>query len=179
MTVHEARLGRYFEDFAVGDVFQHPLGRTITATDNAWFTLLTGNTNQMHFNDHYAAQSTFGRQLVNSGLTVAMVTGLSVGDISQNAIANLEWQDIKLLQPVFVGDTLYAESIVLNVRESASRPYAGVVTVGTRGLKQDGTVCLTYTRTVMVYKRGGDRSHFPATAASIAEAFPGERARPQ
>ena len=140
MTVHEARLGRYLEDFAVGDVFQHPLGRTITATDNAWFTLLTGNTNQMHFNDHYAAQSTFGRPLVNSGLTVALVTGLSVGDISQNAIANLEWQDIKLLQPVFVGDTLYAESIVLNVRESASRPYAGVVTVGTRGLNQDGAV---------------------------------------
>ena len=176
MTVHEARLGRYLEDFALGDVFQHPLGRTITATDNAWFTLLTGNTNQMHFNDHYAAQSTFGRQLVNSGLTVALVTGLSVGDISQNAIANLGWQDIKLLQPVFVGDTLYAESIVLNVRESASRPSAGVVTVGTRGLNQDGAVCLTYTRTVMVYKRGADRSHFPAAATSIADAFPGERA---
>jgi itaconyl-CoA hydratase len=176
MTVHAARLGRYLEDFALGDVFQHPLGRTITATDNAWFTLLTGNTNQMHFNDHYAAQSTFGRQLVNSGLTVALVTGLSVGDISQNAIANLGWQDIKLLQPVFVGDTLYAESIVLNVRESASRPNAGIVTVGTRGLNQDGAVCLTYTRSVMVYKRGADRSHFPAAATGIAEAFPGERA---
>jgi itaconyl-CoA hydratase len=174
MTVHEARLGRYLEDFAVGDVFQHPLGRTITATDNAWFTLLTGNTNQLHFNDHYAAHSTFGRQLVNSGLTVAMVLGLSVSDISQNAIANLEWRDIKLLQPVFVDDTLYAESIVLSVRASASRPYAGVVTVGTRGLKQDGTVCLTYTRSVLVYKRGADPDHFPAAPTSIAEAFPGQ-----
>ena len=173
MAVHEARLGRFLEDFVVGDVFQHPLGRTITATDNAWFTLLTGNTNQLHFNDHYAEQTSFGRQLVNSGLTVALVTGLSVGDISQNAIANLGWQDIKLLQPVFVGDTLYAESIVLSVRESASRPYAGVVTVGTRGLNQDGAVCLTYTRSVMVYKRGADRSHFPAAATSIADAFPG------
>jgi acyl dehydratase len=174
MTVHEARRGRFLEDFVVGDVFQHPLGRTITASDNAWFTLLTGNTNQLHFNDHYAAQSVFGRQLVNSGLTVAMVLGLSVADISQNAVANLEWQDIKLLQPVFVGDTIYAESIVLNVRESASRPYAGVVTVGTRGLKQDGTVCLTYTRSVMVYRRGADPGHFPAGATSIGEAFPGQ-----
>jgi itaconyl-CoA hydratase len=173
MAVHEARLGRFLEDFVVGDVFQHPLGRTITATDNAWFTLLTGNTNQLHFNDHYAEQTSFGRQLVNSGLTVAMVLGLSVLDISQNAVANLEWQDIKLIAPVFVGDTLYAESIVLGVRESASRPYAGVVTVGTRGLKQDGTVCLTYTRSVMVYKRGTDPGHFPAAATSIAEAFGG------
>jgi itaconyl-CoA hydratase len=172
MAVHEARLGRFLEDFVVGDVFQHPLGRTIT--DNAWFTLLTGNTNQLHFNDHYAEQTSFGRQLVNSGLTVAMVLGLSVLDISQNAVANLEWQDIKLLQPVFVGDTLYAESIVLNVRESASRPYAGVVTVGTRGIKQDGTVCLTYTRSVMVYKRGADPGHFPVAATSIVEAFGGD-----
>lgn len=174
MAVHEARLGRFLEDFVVGDVFQHPLGRTITATDNAWFTLLTGNTNQLHFNDHYAEQTSFGRQLVNSGLTVAMVLGLSVLDISQNAVANLEWQDIKLLQPVFVGDTLYAESIVLNARESTSRPYAGVVTVGTRGIKQDGTVCLTYTRSVMVYKRGGDPAHFPVAATSIVEAFGGD-----
>lgn len=174
MAVHEARLGRFLEDFVVGDVFQHPLGRTITATDNAWFTLLTGNTNQLHFNDHYAEQTSFGRQLVNSGLTVAMVLGLSVLDISQNAVANLEWQDIKLLQPVFVGDTLYAESIVLNVRESASRPYVGVVTVGTRGIKQDGTVCLTYTRSVMVYKRGADPGHFPVAATSIVEAFGGD-----
>jgi itaconyl-CoA hydratase len=174
MAVHEARLGRYLEDFAVGDVFQHPLGRTITATDNAWFTLLTGNTNQLHFNDHYAAQTAIGRPLVNSGLTVAMVLGLSVVDISQNAIANLEWHDIKLLQPVFVGDTLYAESIVLKVRESASRPYAGVVTVGTRGLKQDGTVCLTYTRSVMVYKRGADPAHFPVATTGIGDAFGGQ-----
>jgi itaconyl-CoA hydratase len=116
-------LGRYFEDFAVGDVFRHPLGRTITSTDNAWFTLLTMNTNQMHFNDHYAEQSTFGRQLVNSGLTIAMVIGLSVLDVSQNAIANLSLDDVQLLHPVFVGDTLYAESIVLEVRESTSRSY--------------------------------------------------------
>lgn len=173
MTVHEARLGRYFEDFVVGDIFQHPLGRTITATDNAWFTLLTMNTNQMHFNDHYAEQSTFGQQLVNSGLTVAMVLGMSVLDVSQNAIANLSWSDIQLVHPVFVGDTLYGESIVLETRESGSRPYAGIVTVGTRGLNQDGVVCLTYTRSVMVYKRGAeqDKSHFPIAPQAIEETF--------
>ena len=173
MTLHEARLGRYFEDFVVGDVFHHPLGRTITATDNAWFTLLTTNTNQMHFNDHYAARSTFGRQLVNSGLTVAMVLGLTVLDVSQNAIANLAWKDIQLVAPVFVGDTLYAESVVLAVRASESRPYAGVVTVGTRGLNQDGVVCLTYTRSVLVYRTGAeqDKAHFPVAPTSIAEAF--------
>ena len=146
-------LGRCLEDFVVGDVYQHPLGRTITAADNAWFTLLTMNTNQMHFNDHYAEQSTFSRQLVNSGLTLAIVLGQSVLDVSQNAVANLGWHDIELTHPLFVGDTLYAESLVLEVRESASRPYAGIVHVRTRGLNQEGTVCLIYERKVMVYKR--------------------------
>lgn len=174
MTVFPARMGRYFEDFVVGDVYQHPLGRTITATDNAWFTLLTMNTNQMHFNDHYAEGSTFGRQLVNSGLSVAMVLGISVADVSQNGMANLSWTDIKLLHPLFVGDTLYAESVVLELRESKSRPYAGIVTVGTRGLNQDGDVIMTYTRSVMVYKRDApqDKDHFPRASSPIEDAFP-------
>jgi itaconyl-CoA hydratase len=173
MTVHEARLGRYFEDFVVGDVYQHPLGRTITAADNAWFTLLTMNTNQLHFNDHYAEQSEFGRQLVNSGLTVAIVLGMSVIDVSQNAIANLEWNEIRLVHPVFTGDTLYAESVVLELRPSRSRPYAGIVTAGTRGLNQDGVTCLTYTRKVMVYRRGAeqDKGHFPSAELPITAAF--------
>lgn len=165
--------GRYFEDFEVGDVYRHPLGRTITAADNAWFTLLTMNTNQMHFNDHYAADSTFGRQLVNSGLTVAMVLGISVTDISQNAIANLAWKEIELTHPVFVGDTLYGESLVTAVRESGSRPYAGIVTCRTRGLNQDGEVCLSYERTVMVYRRDAaqDKGHFPQAAEPIDAGF--------
>lgn len=146
-------LGRCLEDFAEGDIYEHPLGRTITAADNAWFTLLTMNTNQMHFNDHYAEQSRFSRQLVNSGLTVAIVLGQSVLDISQNAVANLGWQSIELVHPVFVGDTLYAESLVLGVRESETRPQAGIVHVRSRGLNQEGTVCLTFERKVMVYKR--------------------------
>src|SRR5258708_4921621 len=163
--------GRYFEDFAVGDVFQHPLGRTITSTDNAWFTLLTMNTNQMHFNDHYAEQSTFGRQLVNSGLTIAMVLGLSVLDVSQNAIANLSLDDVQLTHPVFVGDTLYAESIVLGIRASGSRPYAGIVTVGSRGLTQNGDVFMTYRRRVLVSRRGSDvgQAHFPSAARAIGD----------
>jgi acyl dehydratase len=154
MAIKQGWEGRYFEDFAVGDVYRHPLGRTITEADNVWFTLLTLNSNQMHFNNHYAEQSTFGKALVNSGFTVALVLGMSVSDISQQAIANLGWDNIRLLHPVFVGDTVYAESLVLDLRESSSRPYAGIVTARTRGLNQDGDVCLSYERSVMVYKRG-------------------------
>jgi itaconyl-CoA hydratase len=174
--VTEARIvkgwkGRYFEDFEVGDIYQHPLGRTITAADNAWFTLLTMNTNEMHFNDHYAAASTFGKQLVNSGLTVAMILGISVSDVSQNAMANLSWKDIELTHPVFVGDTLYAQSLVLDTRESNSRPYAGIVTVKTQGLNQDGDVIMTFQRSVMVYKRDADQDKglFPTAKVAITD----------
>ena len=164
--------GRYYEDFEVGDVYQHPLGRTISEADNTWFTLLTMNTNQMHFNAPYAERSTFGRLLVNSALTLAMVVGMTVTDTSQNAMANLGWTDITLPHPVFVGDTLYAESRVLEKRESASRPYAGIVTVQTRGLNQDGDVVMTYKRSFMVYKRDApqDKGVFP----SARSAWPGE-----
>lgn len=166
MTVHPGAIGRYFEDFAVGDVYQHPLGRTINEADNTWFTLLTMNTNQYHFNAHYAAGSplTEGKVLVNSAFTVAVVLGLSVIDISQTAIANLGWTDIRLLHPVYVGDTLYAESLVVHRRESGSRPYAGIVTCKTRGLNSEGDVVCDWQRTVMVYKRDAphDKDHFPA-----------------
>jgi acyl dehydratase len=166
LTIREGWRGRYFEDFEVGDVYQHPWGRTITATDNAWFTLLTMNTNQMHFNDHYAAQSTYGRQLINSGFTVALVLGQSVIDVSQNAIANLGWENIDLENPVFVGDTLYSESRVVSKRESSSRPFAGIVSVQTRGLNQDGQVVLTWKRSVLVYKRHAseDKGYFPVAS---------------
>ena len=163
--------GRYFEDFEVGDIYRHPLGRTITEADNIWFTLLTMNTNQMHFNSNYAEKSTFGKYLVNSGLTVAIVLGISVSDVSQNAMANLSWEKIELLHPVFVGDTLYAESLVTDKRESKSRPYAGIVTVKTRGLNQDGDVCLQWRRSVMVYKRDApqDKGHFPEAREPLTD----------
>lgn len=162
--------GRFFEDFTVGDVYQHPLGRTITEADNTWFTLLTMNTNQMHFNEHYASRSPFGRLLVNSGLTVAIVLGQSVTDISQNGIANLGWDNIRLTHPVFVGDTLYAESLVTTLRESGSRPYAGIVTCRTRGLNQDGDECLSWFRSVMVYRRdaGQAAGYFPVAKVPLA-----------
>ncbi len=163
MTVHDAPLGRHFEDFTIGDVYRHPLGRTITEADNVWFTLLTMNTNPMHFDERYAAQSEFGRLLVNSTLTVAIVSGQSVIDTSQLAFANLGWDEIRLTHPVFVGDTLYAESQVLEVRESESRPEAGIVTIRTRGLNQDGVQVVGWKRTFFVYRRGaaGVRSPFP------------------
>ena len=163
--------GRYYEDFEVGDVYRHVMGRTITETDNIWFTLLTQNTNQMHFNRHYAEQSTFGKPLVNSGITVAMILGQSVSDVSQNGIANLGWDEIRLTHPVFVGDTLFAESVVIDKRESVSRPYAGIVSVFTRGLNQDGDVVLSYKRTVMVYRRDApqDKDLFPKATVPIEE----------
>jgi len=146
--------GRYYEDFAVGDVYEHPYGRTVTDADNVWFTNLTLNTNPLHVDYAFAAQTEFGRPLVNSAFTLALVTGMSVIDISENALANLGWDKVQLPAPVFFGDTLYAESEVLETRESRSRPTAGVVRVRTRGYKQDGTVVIEYERTVMAYKRG-------------------------
>jgi len=145
--------GRFFEDFEVGDVYRHPLGRTVTETDNIWFTLLTQNTAPIHFDRHYAAKTEFGKPLVDSTFTVALVTGQSVTDVSQNVMANLGWDEIRLPAPVFEGDTIYSQSEVLEKRESKSRDNVGIVTVKTTGYKSDGTVVVTFKRTVMVYKR--------------------------
>jgi len=165
MTVHEAQLGRFFDDFVVGDVYQHPIGRTISEADATWFTQLTCNTNQNHFNAHLAQSNpiTGGRIIVNSGLTVALVLGLSVIDMSQNAVANLGWTDIKLTHPIYIGDTIYAESICTDKRESSSRPGMGIITMITRGLNQDGVVVVSWTRSVMVPKRetGIGQHYFP------------------
>jgi len=149
-----AAAGRHFEDFAVGDIYEHSPGRTISEADNTWFTLLTMNQHPLHFDAAYAARSEFGRPVVNSCLTLSIVAGMSVADVSQKAIANLGWTDIKLTAPVFVGDTIYAESEVLATRQSASRPTQGIVTVRTTGKKADGSVFMTYERTVLVPKRG-------------------------
>lgn len=146
--------GRYLEDFTVGDVYEHRPGRSITETDNTWFTLITMNQNPLHFDKEYAAKSEFGKPLVNSCLTLSIVVGMSVSDLSQKAIANLGWDKIQLTAPVFVGDTIYAESEVLAVRESKSRPNRGIVTVRTTGKKADGTVFMTYERTMMIPRRG-------------------------
>lgn len=146
--------GRYYEDFIVGEVYEHRPGRTICEADNVWFTLLTMNTHPLHFDHAFAEKSEFKRPLVNSCLTLSMVVGMSVSDISQKAIANLGWTDIQLTAPVFVGDTIYAESEVLEKRESKSRPTQGIVTVRTVGKKADGTEFMRFLRTVLVPKRG-------------------------
>lgn len=146
-------MARSFEDFEIGEVIKHPLGRTITQADNIWFTLLTVNSNPIHFDEHYASQTEFGRPLVNSAFTLALITGLSVGDLSQNAV-NLGWDEVRMPNPVFEGDTIYAATEVLDKRESRSRPKQGIVTFKTTGYKHDGTVVMEYRRTILVFKRG-------------------------
>jgi len=154
VALKEGWRGRFFEDFAVGDVYAHRLGRTVTQTDNIWFTLLTQNTAPLHFDVHYASQTEFKKPLVNSAFTIALVTGQTVADISQNVFANLGWDEVRLPNPVFEGDTLYSQSEVLDKRESKSRPNVGIVTVKTAGFNQDGIIVITFRRSVMVYKRG-------------------------
>jgi itaconyl-CoA hydratase len=156
--------GRFYDDFDVGDVFQSRLGRTITETDNVWFTCLTLNTNQVHFNNEFAAGTEFGKPLVNSTFTLALVTGMSVPDTSENASANLSWTDIKLPNPVYVGDTLWSETEIVSKRESRSRPSVGIVGVRCRGINQRREVVIEFQRTFMVYKRG---------ASEVADTFPG------
>jgi itaconyl-CoA hydratase len=146
--------GRFFEDFRVGDVYRHALGRTVLDTDNVWFTLLTQNTAPIHVDAHYASGTEWGRRLVDSTFTLALVTGQSVADVSQNVMANLGWDEVRLPHPVFEGDTIYSESEVLEARPSESRPAVGVVTVATRGYNQDGAVVITFRRTLLVYRRG-------------------------
>src|SRR5579871_3499013 len=145
--------GRCYEDFEAGMVIRHPLGRTVTSTYNTWFTLLTVNANPIHFDRHYAAQTEFGQPLMNSTFTLALVTGLSVADISQHAV-NLGWDEVRMPAPVFEGDTIYAQTVILSKRESKSRPNMGLVEIKSTGFKQDGTVVLEFRRTILVYKHG-------------------------
>jgi len=165
MSVEHGWRGRFLEDFEPGAVYRSRLGRTISEADNTWFTLLTMNTNQMHFNEPYAARTEFGQPLVVSTLTLAIVIGLSVADTSENAIANLGWGDIKLPSPVYAGDTLWAESEVISARPSRSRPNCGIVEVRTRGINQRHEVVIEFTRSFMVLTRGAEEavSSFPIT----------------
>lgn len=151
---YRERFGRYFEDFEVGDIYEHRPNRTVTETDNTWFTLLTMNTHPMHFDAEYAKHSEFGKCIICSPLTVAILVGMSVTDVSQKAIANMGWTDIKMTHPLFAGDTLSGESEVLGKRESKSRPNAGLVTVKTRGFNQEDKLVCEFERTILVAKRG-------------------------
>lgn len=162
--------GRCFEDFKVGSVYDHGTGRTITTTDNMWFTLLTMNTHPVHLDHAYAAETEFGRPLVNSTFTLALVTGITVADLSQNAVANLGWDAVRLPAPVFEGDTLYARSEVLDARPSRSRPNVGIVRVRTVGYNQEGKTVIEFERTIMVYRQGHVPSGKPARQGSPKEA---------
>jgi acyl dehydratase len=167
MALKEGWRGRFFEDFVVGDVYQHPLGRTVIAADNVWFTLLTQNTAPIHFDSHYAAQTEFKKPLVDSTFTLALVTGQSVTDISQNVFANLGWDEVRLPNPVFEGDTIYSQSEVLETRESKSRPNVGILKVKTTGYNHEGKVVIEFKRTLLVFKRG--------QAPEIARLAPGAK----
>ena len=156
--------GRFYEDLDVGDVYRSRLGRTVTQTENIWFTCLTLNTNQVHFNSVVAEKGLYGKPLVNSAFTLALITGLTVPDTSENAGANLAWTDIKLPRPVFEGDTLWAESEILDKRESSSRPTMGIVSMRSRGINQRREVVIEFKRTFLVYKRN---------APEIEQTFPG------
>ena len=161
-TLKSGWTGRFFEDFGVGDVYKHVLGRTITATDNSWFTLLTQNTAALHFDNHYASHTAFKKPLVNSCLTLALVTGQSVSDISQNVFANMGWDEVRMPHPVFEGDTIYSESQVMGIRLSKSRPDVGLVTVKTIGYNQDGDIVISFNRKLLVYRAGrGPSGHRP------------------
>ena len=147
---YRENLGRDYEDFEVGDVYEHRPGRTLLQADNAWFTLLTMNTHPVHFDVHHASQTEFGKPLMNSTLTLAVITGMSVSDTSQRAIANLGWDRVRLLAPVFEGDTLYAESEVLTKRLSKSRPGQGIVTIETTGFNQNDAAVITFERSFLI-----------------------------
>jgi itaconyl-CoA hydratase len=146
--------GLYFEDFEPGDVFEHRPGRTILDADNTYFTLLTLNVQELHFDAAYAAKTEWKKPLVDSTFTLALLTGMSVRTVSAKVVANLGWDKVKATHPVFAGDTLYAESTVLHKRESHSRPTQGIVTVSTQGLNQDGIQVMSFERTMLIYKQG-------------------------
>lgn len=154
MAIKQGWTGRVFEDFEVGDIYEHPMGRTVIAADNVWFTCLTMNTNPIHFDAEYAARTEFKRPLVNSCFTLALVTGQSVTDLTMNGVANLGWDEVRLPNPLFEGDTVRSRSEVLETRESKSRPAQGIVRVKTTGLNQHDQVIIEFTRTFMVWKRG-------------------------
>jgi acyl dehydratase len=163
-TVKPGWNGRFFEDFEPGDVYRCRYGRTVTEADNTQFTLLTNNTNQIHFNRDYAERTEFKRPLVNSALTLSIVAGMGVADVSEHGFA-LGWDAIELPNPVFPGDTLYSETEVIEKRASRSRPTQGIVKIETRGYNQRGEPVIRYRRSVMVYKRDHAPAHdiFPDT----------------
>ena len=160
--------GRFYEDFRVGQRIIHPLGRTVSAADNSWFSLLTQNQNPIHIDRHFSERTPFGKPLINSCLTLALATGQSVNDLTRNVVANLGWEKVRLPAPLFEGDTLYSESEVVVARESRSRPDAGIVTVRTTGRNQHGAAVIEFRRVFLVWKR----AHAPSAAGALSPGDP-------
>jgi acyl dehydratase len=144
---------RYYDDYAVGDVFKHWPGRTVRDYDNTMFTLMTMNTNPIHFDEHYASQTQHGRCLVNGTLVFAIVVGMSVKDVSETAIANLEYETVKHLGPTYAGDTLYAESEILDKIDSKSKNDRGILYLETRAWNQHKEPVMSLRRRVMLLRR--------------------------
>ena len=163
MAVKEGWTGRVFEDFEAGDIYEHPLGRTVLDADNIWFSCLTQNTNPIHFDGEYSKRTQFKKRLVNSCFTLALVTGQSVIDLTVNGVANLGWDDVKLPNPLFEGDTVYSRTEVLETRASTTKNNIGIVRVKTTGYNQDGVTVIEFNRTFMVYRRG----HVPKTPRAL------------
>jgi itaconyl-CoA hydratase len=138
-----------YEELEVGAVYRSRFGRTVLEADNVWFTLLTLNTNPIHFDAEYAATTEWKQPLVDSTFTLALVTGLSVVDVSERGV-NLGWREVRLPAPVFAGDTLHAETEILSKRESKSRAGQAIVTVRTRGVNQRDEVVIEFERSIMV-----------------------------
>ena len=154
---------RLYEDFTAGDVYRSEVGRTVTETDNLLFTMLTLNTNELHFNEEAAKATEWGKPLVNSTFTLALVLGLSVSDTSQAGAVNLGWTDIRLPHPVYVGDTIWTETEVTGARASSSRPGHGIVSVRTRGINQRHEVVCEFARSFLIAGREAAASSFPET----------------
>jgi itaconyl-CoA hydratase len=163
MAVKQGWTGRVFEDFEAGDIYEHPLGRTVLDADNIWFSCLTQNTNPIHFDGEYSKRTQFGKRLVNSCFTLALVTGQSVIDLTVNGVANLGWDDVTLPNPLFEGDTVYSRTEVLETRASKTKNNIGIVRVKTTGYNQEGVTVIEFNRTFMVYRRG----HVPQTPRAL------------
>jgi acyl dehydratase len=151
--------GLHYEQFVVGDIFEHRPGRTVTELDNIWQSLINMNNHPAHIDLAYAQQTEFKKLLVNSSVTLSIVSGMTVATMSARAIANLGWDEVRLPNPVYVGDTLYAESEVVSKRESRSRQGQGIVTIKVIGRKQGGTPVITYLRTFLVPKEGTSQDY--------------------
>lgn len=148
-----SNLGNYFEDFIVGDVIEHELSKTIFESDNNLFSLLTMNHHPVHINTDYAAKSEHGKILVVGTLVFSLAVGITVPDISGKAIANLGYEKIEHLAPVFIGDTIYARTEILEVIPSSSKPDRGIIYVETTAYNQEGRPVMKFRRKVLIKKK--------------------------